>query len=170
MEQIHVPRNKCPSRSLRCTRLLHTSSQPDVFTGVELVSRATYIRRKRRHWETRQRHSKACKRAERKAKRKLMAQLEISHEAAGLILRTQATRTNEDFFGVMHVSHLLGLLHGHANVFFCEQCGAVNAGGTLRQLKCLCDGTGESRQKVRCKLERGLMSNEQVTADAKRGF
>ena len=48
------------------------TSQPDVFTGVELVSRATYTSRKRRNWETRQRQSKACKRAEREAKRKLI--------------------------------------------------------------------------------------------------
>ena len=46
--------------------------------------------------------------------------------------------------------------------FFCKQCGAVNAGGTLRLLKSLCDGTGESRQKARRKLGRGLMPDEQV--------
>ena len=71
------------------------TSQPDVFTGVELVSRATYISRKRRNWETRRQQSKACKRAERQAKRKLMAQLEVSHAAAEQILRSQATRTDE---------------------------------------------------------------------------
>ena len=56
------------------------------------------------------------------------------------------------------------------NVFFCKECGAVNAGGTLRLLKSQCDGTGESRQRARRKLERGLMPYEQVTADAKRAF
>ena len=133
-----------------------------------LLSRATYISRKRRDWETRQRQSKACKRAEREAKRKLMAQPEISHEAAEQILRSQAT--DENFPVTIHVSHQLALLHGHENVFFCTQCGAVNAGGTLILLKSLCDGTGESRQKARRTLERCLMPNEQVTADAKRAF
>ena len=52
------------------------TSQPDAFAGVELVSRATSISRKRRNWETRQCQSKARKRAEREAKRKLMAQPE----------------------------------------------------------------------------------------------
>ena len=44
------------------------TSEPDVFTGVELVSRATYISRKTRNLETRQRQYKAYKRAEREAK------------------------------------------------------------------------------------------------------
>ena len=39
------------------------------------------------------------------------------------------------------------------SVFFYKQCGAVNVGGTLRLLKSLCDGTGES-QNARRKLER----------------
>ena len=70
----------------------------------------------------------------------------------------------------MHVSHQLALLHGHENVLFCTQCGAVNAGGALRLLKSQCDGSGESRQKARRKHERGLMPNEHVMADAKRAF
>ena len=70
----------------------------------------------------------------------------------------------------VHVSHLLALLRGHENVFFCAQCGVVNAGRSLKLLKSLCDGSGESRQKARGKLERGLMPNEQVSADAKRAF
>ena len=45
-----------------------------------------------------------------------------------------------------------------------------NAGGALRLLKSLCDGSGESRQKARRKLERGLMPNEHVMAEAKRAF
>ena len=53
------------------------------------------------------------------------------------ILRSQAPRTDEKFPGVIHVSHQLALLHGHENVFFCTQCGAVNAGGSLRLLKSL---------------------------------
>ena len=74
------------------------------------------------------------------------------------------------FLVLIHVSHQLALLHGHENVFFCTQCGADNAGGSLRLLKSLCDGSGESRQKARRKLERGLMPNEHVVADAKRAF
>ena len=54
--------------------------------------------------------------------------------------------------------------------FFCAQCGAVNAGESLRLLKSLCDGSGESSQKARRKVERGLMPNEHVVADAKRTF
>ena len=67
-------------------------SQPGVSTqcahvgypGVELVSRATYISRKKRNLETVQRQSKALKKAQRDAKRKFVAQPEISHEAAEL--------------------------------------------------------------------------------------
>ena len=66
--------------------------QLEVFSGVELVSRATYVIRKRRNWETRQRKSKAYKRAEGEAKRKLFAQPEISHEAAEQVLRSQDRR------------------------------------------------------------------------------
>ena len=44
------------------------------------------------------------------------------------------------------------------------------AWAALRLLKSQCDGSGESRQKARRKLERGLMPNEQVMADAKRAF
>ena len=153
-------------------------SQPGVSTqcahvgypGVELVSRATYISRKKRNLETVQRQSKALKKAQRDAKRKFVAQPEISHEAAELILRNLVVRTDENFPGTIHVSHHLALLHGHENVFFCTQCGAVNAGGALRLLKSQCDGSGESRQKARRKLERGLMPNEHVMADAKRAF
>ena len=102
-------------------------SQPGVGTqcahvgypGVELVSRAMYISRKKRNLETVQRHSKALKKAQWDAKRKFVAQPEISHEAAELILRNQAARADEKFPGTIHVSHHLALLHGHENVFFC---------------------------------------------------
>ena len=104
------------------------------YPGVELVSRATYISRKKRNLETVQQQSKALKKAQRDAKRKFVAQPEISHEAAELILRNQVTRTDE-FPGTIHVSHHLALLHGHENVFFCTQCGAVNAGGALRLIE-----------------------------------
>ena len=96
-----------------------TQPMPDVFTCVELVSRASYINRKRRNWETRQRQSKAYNRAEREAKRKLMVQPEICHEAAKQMLRSQATCADDNFFGAIHVSHQLALLQSHANVFFC---------------------------------------------------
>ena len=70
-------------------------------------------------------------------KRKLVAQLEISHEAAEAVLKSHAARTDEKFPGIMHVSHQLALVHGHENVFFffCTHCGAVNAGGSLRLLE-----------------------------------
>ena len=139
-------------------------------SGVELVSRNTYINSKKRNRETCWRQSKALKRVQREAKRKLVAQPEISHAAAEAILRSQAPRTDENFRGIIHVSHQLALLHGHENVFFCTQFGAVNAGGSLRLLKSLCDGSGESRQEARRKIERGLMPNEHVVADAKRAF
>ena len=84
-------------------------SQPDVSTqcahvcypGVDLVSRATHVSRKKRNLETVQR--------QRDAKRKFVAQPEISHEAAELILRNQARRTGEKFPGTIHVSHHLAL-------------------------------------------------------------
>ena len=161
------------------TSLAHLArSQPGVGTqyahvgylGVELVSRATYTSRKKRNLEAVQRHSKALKKAQRDAKRQFIAQPEINHEAAELILRNQVARTDEKFPGTIHVSHHLALLHGHENVFFCTQCGAVNAGGALRLLKSQCDGSGESRQKARRKLERGSMPNEHVLADAKGAF
>ena len=90
-------------------------SQPGVSTqcahvgypGVELVSRATYISRKKRNLETVQRQSKALKKAQRDAKRKSVAQPEISHEAAELILRNQAARTDGKFPSTIHVSHHL---------------------------------------------------------------
>ena len=158
--QLHVLRNACP---------LHTVYL-SVPSGVELVSRATYISRKKRNRETCWRQSEALTRVQREAKRKLVAQPEISHEAAEAFQRGQALRTDEKFPGIMHVSHQLALPHGHENVFFCTQCGAVNAGVSMRLLKSLCDGSGESRQNARRKLERGLMPNEHVVADAKRAF
>ena len=111
------------------------------YHGVELLSRATYLNRKKRNRETVQRHTKALKQAQRDAKRKFVAQPEISHEAAELILKNQAARTDVKFPGIIHVSHQLALLPGHENVFFCTQCGAVNAGGTPRLLKSQCDGS-----------------------------
>ena len=145
-------------------------STTEVVSGVELVSRATYISRKKRNRETCWRQCKALESVQREAKRKLVGQPEISHEAEEAVLRGQTPRTDEKFPGIIHVSHQLAPLHRHENVFFCTQCGAVNAGGSLRLLKSLCDGSSESRQKARRKLERGLVPNEHVVADAKRAF
>ena len=52
---------------------------PVVPSGVELVSLATYISRKKRNRETCWRQSKALMRVQSEAKRKLVAQPEISH-------------------------------------------------------------------------------------------
>ena len=61
-------------------------------SGVELVSRATYISRKNRNRETSWRQSKALQRDQREAKRKLVAQPEFSHVAAEATLKyTSAT-------------------------------------------------------------------------------
>ena len=90
---------------------------PFVPSGVELVSRATYINRKKRNRETCWRQSKAFKRVLREAKRKLVAQPEISHEAAEAILRSQAPRTDEKI-SWYHTRQPLAYLHGHENVFF----------------------------------------------------
>ena len=138
---------------------------PVVPSGVELVSRASYISRKKRNRETCWRQSKALNSAQPEVKRKLVAQPEIRHEAAVAILGNQAARTDEKFPWIIHISHQLALSHDHENVFFCTQCGAVNAGGSLRPLKSLCDGSGEARKKARRKLERGLMPNEHGVAD-----
>ena len=117
----------CGTVTRTTKRTSSTHLVPVVPSGVELV----YISRKKRNSETCWRQSKALKRVQREAKRKLVAQPEISHEAAEAILRSQAARTDEKFPGIMHVSHQLALLHGHKNVFFCTQRGAVNAGGSL---------------------------------------
>ena len=80
--------------TMTATRTAHRMSSAQtvsfVPSGVELVSRATYISRRKRNRETCWRQSKALKRVQREAKRKLVAQPEISHEAAEAILRSQA--------------------------------------------------------------------------------
>ena len=149
----------------RTAQRMSSHPVPFVPSGVELVSRATYISRKKRNRETCWRQSKALKRVQREVKRKLVAQPEISHEAAEAIPRSQAARTDEKFPGIIHVSHQLSLLHGHENVFFRTECGAVNAGGSLRLLE-----VSVLRQRAKSKLERGLMPNEHVVADAKHAF
>ena len=101
-------------------------------------------RRKRRNLETRQRQSKAYKRAEREANCKLLALPEISHEAAEQVLRSQATLSDEKFSWYQTRQSPALPLTWPRQCFFCKQCAAVNAGGTLRLLKSLCDGTGES--------------------------
>ena len=111
--------------------------------------------------ETQNRHAKSLKLAERVAKRKLMAQPQISHASAEQ-LKSREPRTDEPFVGFIHASHQLALLQKHSKVFYCSQCGAENAGGSLRLLKSQCDGPREIRRKARRKLERGLMLNAQV--------
>ena len=73
------------------TRLLRISQGLNLVwardLGLELVSRATYISRKKRNLDTVQRQSKALKKAQRDAKRKFVAQPEISHEATELIFK-----------------------------------------------------------------------------------
>ena len=68
---------------------------PVVPSGAELVSRATYISRKKRNRETCWRQSKALKRVQREAKRKLVAQPEVSREAAEAIVQSQAPHRRE---------------------------------------------------------------------------
>ena len=76
------------------------------------------VHQQKRNLEAVQRHSKALKKAQRDAKRKFVAQPEISHEAAELISTNHAARIDEKFPGTIHVSHQLALLHGHENRVF----------------------------------------------------
>ena len=94
-----------------------------------------------------------------------MAQLEISHEAAELISRSQATRTVENFPGITSSLSCMVTPSVFLQTVWCRQ-----RWWDTELLKSLCDGTGESRQKARRQLERALMPNEQVTADVKRAF
>ena len=104
--------------------------------------------RKKRNQETVQRHSKALKKAQRDAKLKIVAQPEISHEAAELILRNQAIRTDEISWYHSRQPPTRLAAWSRERVFLNTQCGAVNASGALRLLKSQCDGSGESRQKA----------------------
>ena len=96
--QLHELRNACPLHALHLLFPLESS-------------------RKKRNRETCWRQSKKLKRVQREAKRELVAQPEISHEAAVAVLKSPAGRTDEKFPGIIHVSHQLALLHGHENVF-----------------------------------------------------
>ena len=133
-----------------------------------LLSHGGYSSRKRRNKETQKRQTKSLKLAECVTKRKLMAQPEISRASAEQV-KSREPRTVEQVVGSIHASHQRALLQEHSNVF-CSQCGAVNAGGSLRLLKSQCDGTGESRRKAWRKAERGLMLNALEPADARRSF
>ena len=135
-----------------------------------LLSHEVCATRKRRNRETRRRQVKAFKHAEREAKHELLAQPEISHTTALQMLQDRGTSTDQHFAGSTHASHLLALLRENSDVFLCNQCGALDAGGTLRLLKSRCDGSGEFRCNARRKHERGLMSNARVPADAMRAF
>ena len=86
---------------------------------------------KRRNRETQKRQVKAFKHADREAKRKLMAQPEISYVIGEQLMRDREDRTDENFAGAIHASHQLGLLQDRSNMFFCSQCGAVDAAGAV---------------------------------------
>ena len=110
------------------TALSHLArSQPEVGTqyahvgypGVELVSRATYISKKKR---TSRRSSATPKRSKK---------LNGMRNANSLHNLRSAMKPLSIFLGTIHVSHHLALLHGRDNVFFSAQCGAVNAGGAF---------------------------------------
>ena len=90
----------------------------------------------------------SLKLADRVAKRKLMAQPENSHAFAEQMLRSREPSTDRHFVDAIHAGHQLALLQELSKVFFCRQCGAVNAGGSLRLLKSQCDRSGEARRKV----------------------
>ena len=93
----------------------------------------------------------------------------IQDQTARTMEVTKGKRTNKNFARAMHASRQLALLQDRSNVFSCSQCGAVNA-GTLRLLNSQRGGSGESRRRARRKLDRGLMPDAQVSADAKRAF
>ena len=61
-EKIHIPLNRCPSRSLRYTRLLHTSSRPSLMCSLESSRCCVPRTSAERDGNWRQRQSKACKR------------------------------------------------------------------------------------------------------------
>ena len=110
MEQLklHVPRNARPLHTLYLSFPLESSWCHGLRTSTE---RSRTVRRAGAN-------PKALKRVLREAKRsKLVAQPEISREAAEAILKSQAARTDEKFPGIIHVSHQLALLR----VFFCTQ-------------------------------------------------
>ena len=90
----------------------------------------------------------SLKLADRVAKRELMAQPENSHAFAEQMLRSREPSTDRHFVDAIHASHQLALLQELSKVFFCRQCGAVNAGGSLRLLKSQCERSGEARRKV----------------------
>ena len=87
-------------------RMFSALPVPLVTSGVEFVSRNTYINRKKLIRETCWRQSKALKKVQCEAKRELVAQLEISHEATEVILRSQAPRTDEKFPAMSQESRL----------------------------------------------------------------
>ena len=133
--------------------LSKTCDESETLVCAALVSEAVYLSRKRRNEETQKRHAKS-----------------LSHAFAEQLLKCRAPRTNEQFVGSVHARNQLALLLGHSLVLFCSQCGAVNAGGSLRLLKSQRDGSRESRRKARRKLERGLLPNAQVPTNARRTF
>ena len=109
--------------------------------GAVLVSHAAYSSRKRRNRETQQHQAKSLKRADRVAKRKLVAQPEISHALA--LPRSRDPPTPRQTNTARSLLVQATSLHS-----------------------CRTTQTGESRRRARRKLERGLMLDAQVLADA----
>ena len=72
-----------------------TREETGTFAGAVLVSHAMYSSRRNR--ETQQRQAKSLKHADRVAKRKLMAQPEMSHALPKQLLRSRETRTDGHF-------------------------------------------------------------------------
>ena len=95
------------------TRLLHTSQGLNPMWARSMhmlvilesnwcLAPCTFSRKKRNR-ETVQSHSKCSRKVNGMRNAKFVAQPEISHEAADLILRNQAIRTDEKFPGIIHV-------------------------------------------------------------------
>ena len=127
-----------------------TCEETGTFAGSVHVSHAAYSSRKRRNRETRKRQAKSLKPADREAKRKLLAQREISHVLAEQLPRSREPRTNE---------HL---------AFDSRKPSACTF---ARPLKRVSSATSVvSRRKARRKLGRGLMPDAQVLADARRAL
>ena len=75
----------------------HSCEEAGSLVGAKIFSHAVYSSRKRRNRETQKRHAKPLKFADRVAKRKLMALLEISHafahaQTSALFLQKYAKR------------------------------------------------------------------------------
>ena len=150
--------------------LSHTCEESETLVGVTLVAHAVCSSRKRRDRETQKRQTKSLNLEDRVARRKVMAQPEISHAFAKQMLRSRELSTDGHFVDAIHDSHQLALLLEQSEVLFCRQCSAVNADGSLRLLKSRSNESGEARCEAWRKLERGQMPNAQVLDNARLSF